>query len=55
MKIQGKPDGTSCPPGMGLSACSSVDEDHPMLGLSRSAPEVHVIEASAGALDVESI
>lgn len=38
--------GVNLLPGMKLPACSCTEEDHPTPGISRSAPEIDVIEAS---------
>ena len=48
---QSMQDGTSELPGMRLPACTCANEDHPTPGISRSAPEIDVIEASVGTLD----
>ncbi|MCJ1443671.1 MAG: hypothetical protein MMC23_004171 [Stictis urceolatum] len=48
---QSMSDGLSYLPGMRLPSCICDGESHPSPGKSRSAPEIDVIEASAGALD----
>ena len=48
---QSSSDGISYLPGMRLPACTCTGEDHPNPGMSRSAPEIDVIEASVGQLD----
>jgi beta-glucanase (GH16 family) len=48
---QSDPSGLSLLPGMRLPACTCDGEDHPTPGISRSAPEIDVIEASVGYLD----
>lgn len=48
---QSSPDGISSLPGMRLPACTCNGEDHPNPGVSRSAPEIDVLEATVGALD----
>jgi len=47
---QSDPDGFNMLPGMRLPACTCPGEDHPSPGLSRSAPEIDVIEASVSYL-----
>jgi beta-glucanase (GH16 family) len=47
-------DGLSYLPGMRLPACTCDNEKHPSPGKGRSAPEIDVIEASAGSLDGEN-
>lgn len=44
---QSDPDGYNMLPGMRLPACTCEDADHPSPGISRTAPEIDVIEASA--------
>ncbi|KAI5296667.1 hypothetical protein KEM52_002072 [Ascosphaera acerosa] len=44
---QSSTDGISYLPGMKLPACTCKGEDHPTPGVSRSAPEIDVLEASA--------
>ena len=48
---QSQTDGINMLPGMRLPACTCDGEDHPSPGISRSAPEIDVIEASVGHLD----
>jgi beta-glucanase (GH16 family) len=43
--------GLSLLPGMKMPACTCTGEDHPSPGVSRSAPEIDVIEASVAYLD----
>ncbi|MCJ1243946.1 hypothetical protein MMC30_001143 [Trapelia coarctata] len=50
-KNQSQTDGLNLLPGMRLPACTCQDEDHPTPGISRSAPEIDVIEGSVGPLD----
>ncbi|MCJ1312321.1 hypothetical protein MMC25_005995 [Agyrium rufum] len=53
-KNQSQTDGLSLLPGMRLPACSCVGEDHPTPGISRSAPEIDVIEGSVGPLNLDN-
>jgi beta-glucan synthesis-associated protein KRE6 len=48
---QSSTDGLNWLPGMRLPACTCSNEDHPTPGVSRSAPEIDVIEASVSQLD----
>lgn len=48
---QSQSDGLSHLPGMRLPACTCDGSIHPSPGKSRSAPEIDIIEASAGSLD----
>jgi beta-glucan synthesis-associated protein KRE6 len=52
---QSQTDGISFLPGMRLPACTCSGQSHPNPGKSRSAPEIDVIEASAGPLDGKNI
>jgi len=45
---QSSADGLSFLPGMRLPACTCKNQDHPSAGISRSAPEIDVLEASSG-------
>ncbi|MCJ1433135.1 hypothetical protein MMC27_002494 [Xylographa pallens] len=48
---QSQTDGINGLPGMRLPACTCNGEDHPSPGISRSAPEIDVIEASVAYLN----
>ncbi|MCJ1389629.1 hypothetical protein MMC18_002486 [Xylographa bjoerkii] len=48
---QSQTDGINLLPGMRLPACTCNGEDHPSPGISRSAPEIDVIEASVAFLN----
>ena len=50
-KNQSQTDGLNLLPGMRLPACTCVNEDHPTPGISRSSPEIDVIEGSVGPLN----
>jgi len=50
---QSSTDGISFLPGMRMPACTCKNEDHPSPGNSRSSPEIDVIEAQMGFIDVD--
>ena len=52
---QSSSDGMSYLPGMKMPACTCDGEDHPNPGMSRSAPEIDVLEASSSNIDAKNM